>query len=72
MDTKCYYAMEDKFFAQQKINREIISVICVLAAENAELTTRIDAKNKVINNLNETILKWNEAVVENCVTPTQH
>ena len=64
MDTKCYYAMEDKYFAQQKLNRDLISVICVLAAENAQLTTRVDAQAKIIDTLNNTILKWGEAVVE--------
>lgn len=48
MDTKCYYALEDKFFAQQKLNRDLISVICVLAAENAQLTTRVNAQARTI------------------------
>lgn len=52
MNDKCYYSLEDKYFAQQKLNRDLISVICVLAAENATLTTRVDAQAKVIDNLN--------------------
>jgi len=47
--------MEDKFFAQQKINRDLISVICVLATENATLTSRVDAQVKIIDTLNNTI-----------------
>jgi hypothetical protein len=55
MNDKCYYSLEDKYFAQQKLNRDLISVICVLAAENAQLTTRVDAQVKIIDTLNNTI-----------------
>lgn len=48
MNDKCYYSLEDKYFAQQKLNRDLISVICVLAAENAQLTTRVDAQARTI------------------------
>ena len=48
MNDKCYYSLEDKYFAQQKLNRDLISVICVLAAENAQLTTRVEAQARTI------------------------
>lgn len=48
MNDKCYYSLEDQFFKQQKLNRDLISVICVLAAENAALTTRVEAQARTI------------------------
>ena len=55
MNDKCYYSLEDKYFAQQKLNRDLISVICVLSGENMILTTRVDAQVKIIDTLNNTI-----------------
>lgn len=48
MNDKCYYSLEDKYFAQQKLNRDLISVICVLAEENRQLTTRVNAQARTI------------------------